>query len=83
MVQSCNSRAVELVPGKQENRAISAPTLPRERELSFAHAHRCSFLIIELCCMHLAVAMIPGITVISAPILPKSAKSQSGSCAEV
>jgi hypothetical protein len=38
--------AVEIVPGKQETTTISAPILPRERELSLAHAQSCSFMII-------------------------------------
>jgi hypothetical protein len=49
--------AVEMVPG---NTAISAPILPRERELSLAHAQRCSFLIKEKSCGPLAVEIIPG-----------------------
>jgi hypothetical protein len=60
-----------MVPGKQEFIAISAPILPKERELSLAHAQRCSFLIIEQCCGPLAVEMIPGNTVFSEPILPR------------
>jgi hypothetical protein len=34
----------------QESTAISAPILPKERELSLAHAQRWSYLIIEQCC---------------------------------
>jgi hypothetical protein len=46
--------------------------LPRERELSLAHAQKCSFLIMEQCCSPLAVEIVPGKlegTAISAPIL--------------
>jgi hypothetical protein len=60
--------ALELVPGKQEGTAISAPILPRERELSLAHAQKCSFLINEEC-WPLAVEMIPGKHCVSAHIL--------------
>jgi hypothetical protein len=30
--------AVEMIPGKQESTVISAPILPRGRQLSLAHA---------------------------------------------
>jgi hypothetical protein len=50
---------------------ISAPILPRERELSLAHANRCSLLITEQCCGYLAVEIVPGNTAISAPILQR------------
>jgi hypothetical protein len=63
--------AVEMVRGKQEITAISASILPRERELSLAHAQKCSFLIMEQCCGHLAVEIVPGKTAISAPLLPR------------
>jgi hypothetical protein len=39
---------------------ISAHILPRERQLSLAHAQMCSFLITEQCCGPLAVEIIPG-----------------------
>jgi hypothetical protein len=54
--------------------AISAPILPREREISLAHAQRCNFLIIKHCCGPLAVEIVPGMqesSAISAPILPR------------
>jgi hypothetical protein len=38
MEQCCGPLAVEMVTGKQEITAISASNLPRERELSLAHA---------------------------------------------
>jgi hypothetical protein len=60
--------AVEIFPG---NTAISAPILPRERELCLAHAQRCSFLIMEQCCGPLAVEIVPGNTAIIAHILPR------------
>jgi hypothetical protein len=60
MEQCCGPLAVEIFPGKQENTAISAPILPRERELSLAHAKRYIFLIMEQCCGPLAVEIIPG-----------------------
>jgi hypothetical protein len=68
MEQSCCPLEVEMVPG---NTSISAPNLPRERELSLEHAQRCSFLIKEQCRGPLAVEMVPGNTAISAPILPR------------
>jgi hypothetical protein len=58
----------------QESTAISAPILPRERELKLAHAQKCSFLIMEHCSGPLAVEIVPGkqeSTAISAPILPR------------
>jgi hypothetical protein len=63
--------AVEIVPGKQENTAISAPILPRVRELTLGLGQRCNFLIMEQCCGPLARDVIPGKTSISAPILPR------------
>jgi hypothetical protein len=48
---------VEIIPG---NTAISAPFLPRERELSVTHAQRSSFPIMEQICRPLSVEMVPG-----------------------
>jgi hypothetical protein len=42
MEQCCGALAVEIVPG---NIAISESILPREREISLAHAQGFSFLI--------------------------------------
>jgi hypothetical protein len=47
MEQSSGPLAIEIVPGKQERTAISAPNLPRERRLNLAHVQRLSFLIME------------------------------------
>jgi hypothetical protein len=44
----------------RKNTAISAFILPRERELSLAHVQRCNFLIMEECCVPMAVEIIPG-----------------------
>jgi hypothetical protein len=71
MEPCCGLLAVEIVPGKQENTAISAPILPREREFRLAHAQMCSFIINEQFCGPLSVEMIPGNSVFSAPILPR------------
>jgi hypothetical protein len=57
--------------------------LPRERELSLAHAQRCSFLIMEQCCGHLAVEMIPRKHCDFSTYLTKRARAQSAACAEV
>jgi hypothetical protein len=46
-----------MVPG---NTVFSVLILPREREISLAHALRCSFLIMEQCCEPLDVEIIPG-----------------------
>jgi hypothetical protein len=75
--------AEEIVPGKQESPPISAPTLPRERELVLGHAQWCSFLIMEQCSVQLAVEMIPGKHRDFSTYLAKSARAQSDSCAEV
>jgi hypothetical protein len=56
---------------KAGNTVISAPILPRERELCLVHAQKCSFLIMEQCCGYLAEEIVPGNTAISAPILPR------------
>jgi hypothetical protein len=50
---------------------ISAPILPRERELSLAHEQRCSFVIIVQSSGPLAVEIVPGNTATSAPSLPR------------
>jgi hypothetical protein len=55
----------------QENTAISAHILPREREPSPENAQKCSFLIMEQCCGPLAVEIFPEGTAISEPILPR------------
>jgi hypothetical protein len=52
--------AVEMNPGKEESTAISAPILPRGRELSLEHEKRCSYLIMEQCCGPMAVEIIAG-----------------------
>jgi hypothetical protein len=60
-----------MIPGKH---CVFAPILLRERELTLAHAQRCSFLIMEYYFGPTAVEMVPGkqeITAISAPILPR------------
>jgi hypothetical protein len=57
MKQSCGPLAVEIVPGKH---CFSALNLPRERELSLAHAQRCIFLIMEQSCGTLVVEIVPG-----------------------
>jgi hypothetical protein len=83
MEQCSGLLAVEIVPGKQGITAISAPILPRERELSLAHAQKCSFLIIKQCFGPLAVEMIPGKHSDFSISLTKRARAQSDSCAEV
>jgi hypothetical protein len=67
---------------KQESTAISAPILPRERELSLLHVQKYTFLIMELCCGPLAVEMIPGKHCYFSTYLAKRARAQSGACAE-
>jgi hypothetical protein len=74
------SLAVEIGP---RNTSISAPILPRERELSLAHGQKCSFLIMEQCCGPLAVEMVPGKRCDFSTYLAKRARAQSGACAEV
>jgi hypothetical protein len=67
----------------QENTAISGPILPRERELSLAHAQRGSFLFMEYCCGPMAVEFIPGKNSVFSTHLAKRAKAYSGECAEL
>jgi hypothetical protein len=55
----------------QEITAISAPFLPRERELSLALVQTSNFLIMEQCFGHLTVEFIPGNTAFSAPLFPR------------
>jgi hypothetical protein len=80
MEQIYGPLSVEMVPG---NSAISAPILPRERELSLAHAQRCCFLILEQCFGPLAVEIVPGKHCDFRTYLGKRATAQSGACAEV
>jgi hypothetical protein len=56
--------------------------LPREREISLAHAQRCIFLIMEQCCGPIAVEMVPRKPCDFSTILAKSGRAQSGACAE-
>jgi hypothetical protein len=57
--------------------------LPRKRELSLAQEQRCRFLIMEQSCGPLAVEIAPGKHFDSSTYLAKSARAQSGACAEV
>jgi hypothetical protein len=83
MVQNFGPRSVEMVPGKQEITAISAPILPREQELSLEHAQRCSFLIIEQSFGPLAVEIDPGRHCYFSNYLAKRARAQSCPCSEL
>jgi hypothetical protein len=67
----------------EESTAISAPILPRERELSKAHAQRSSFLIMEQRCGPLAVEMIPGKHCDFSTYIATKERTQSGACPEV
>jgi hypothetical protein len=67
----------------KKNTPISAPILPRERELSLAHAQRCSFLFMEYCCGPLAVEIVPVKHWDFRTYLAKGARAHSGACAEV
>jgi hypothetical protein len=80
MEQCCGTLSVEIVPGKT---AISASIFPREREISLAHAQRCSFLIMEQCSCPLAVEFIPRKHYDFSTYLTKRARAQSGAGAEV
>jgi hypothetical protein len=82
MEHCCGPLAVEIVSGKQENTAIPAPLLPRERGLSLAHMRRCSFLIMEQCCGPLALEIIPGKHCDFSTYLAKRARAYSFACAE-
>jgi hypothetical protein len=83
MEQGCGPPEVEMVLGKLKCTAISALFLPRERELSLAHAQMCSFQIMEQICGPLAVEMILRKHCDFSTYLAKSARAQSGACAEV
>jgi hypothetical protein len=65
------------------NTSNLAPILPRERELSLAHAQRSSFLITEQYCGPLAVEIIPGKHCDFSTYLPKRAGAHSGAWTEV
>jgi hypothetical protein len=62
---------------------ISAPILPRERELSLEHELRCNFMIIEHSCGPLALEIVTGKHCDFSNNLNKRARTQSGACAEV
>jgi hypothetical protein len=62
---------------------ISATLLPRERELSLAHAQRCIFLITEQSCSPLVVDMVPGKQCDFITYLAKRTRAQSGAWADV
>jgi hypothetical protein len=80
MEQSSGPLAIEKV---LKNTAISAPILRTERELSLAHAQRCTFLIMEQSCFPLAAELVPGKHCGFRTYLAKRARAQSGACAEV
>jgi hypothetical protein len=80
MEQFCGPLAVEIFPG---NTDISAPILPRERDISLAHEQRCSFPILEQCSGPLAVEIIPGKHCDFSTYLTKKLRGQSCACAEV
>jgi hypothetical protein len=67
----------------QERTSISELILPRKKELSLAHAQRCSFLIMEQCCGPLAVEIFLGKHCDFSTYLAKRWRAQSGACAEV
>jgi hypothetical protein len=76
--QCCGPLAEEIVPGKKEFTAISAPILPRERELSLEQEQRCSFLINEQSFGPLAEELVPGKHCDFITYLAKRARAQSG-----
>jgi hypothetical protein len=80
MEKSCGNLSVEIVPGNTE---ISALLLPRERELSLAHAQMCSFLIMEQRYGPLSIDIFTGKHCDFSNYLAKRARAQSGACAEV
>jgi hypothetical protein len=80
MEQSSGLLSVEMFPG---NTAISAPILPRKRQLSLADVQRCSFLIMEQCYGPMAVEIFPEKHCDFSTYLAKRARAQSGACAEV
>jgi hypothetical protein len=57
--------------------------MKRERELSLAHAQKCSFLIMEQCCVPMAVEIFRGKHCDFSTYLAKRVRAQSGACAEV
>jgi hypothetical protein len=77
MEHCCGPLAEEMVPGKQERTAISEPILPSERGLSFAHAQKLNFLIIEQCFGPLALKIIPGKHCDFSTYLTKRTRAQS------
>jgi hypothetical protein len=63
--------------------AISAPILPRERELSLAHAQRSNYLIMEHRSGPLAEDIVPRKHCDFSTYLPKRERAPSGACADV
>jgi hypothetical protein len=80
MEQSSGPLSIEMISG---DTAISAPILPRERELNLEHAQRCSFLIMEQNFGPLAVEIVPGKHCNFRTYLSKRWRAQSGAFAEV
>jgi hypothetical protein len=62
---------------------ISAPILPRERELCLEQAQSCSFLVMEQTFGPLAVEIVPGSDCYFSTYLAKRARAQTGSLAVV
>jgi hypothetical protein len=80
MEQCCGPLSVKMVLG---DTAISAPSLPRVRELSLAHAQKCSFLIMEQSFVPLAIKCFPRKHCDFRTYLAERARAHSGVCAEV
>jgi hypothetical protein len=65
------------------NTAVSATILPRVREISLAHAQRCSFLIMEQSCGARSVEFIPVKHCDFSTYLAKRARAHFGACVVV
>jgi hypothetical protein len=57
--------------------------IAKRGEISLAHAQRCSFLILEQCCVLLAVEIVKGMHCNFSTYLAKRERAQAGACAEV
>jgi hypothetical protein len=83
MEQCSGPLAVEMIPGKKKSTEISAPILPRERELSLLHSQKCSFQIMEQSSGPQAVEIVPGNHCNFSTYLTNKARTQTGACTEV
>jgi hypothetical protein len=75
--------AVEIFPGNKKALGFKHLSYQESESSVFAHAQKCSFLIMEQSCCPLAVEIFPGKHWDFSTSLAQRARAQSGACTEV